>query len=199
MTGVELTEAEAATILEVANDASTTEEVLNAVAQIVAARLAPVEAERDSFRARLAQAIGVPEPVAADLAKATHLTVRINADCAAHLVAMDAKGTPATEVVREAISLHRFGQEGGITRLAVEAADEKARAEAAEAEVARLTAELKSWKRVAKQNWEQAKQNRKRAEQQEARAAKAERRLDREQGCRCPQHDAGGTCAEVEL
>lgn len=25
-----------------------------------------------------------------------------------------------------------------------------------------------------------------------------ERRLDREQGCRCPQHDAGGTCAEVE-
>lgn len=25
-----------------------------------------------------------------------------------------------------------------------------------------------------------------------------ERRLDREQGCRYPQHDAGGTCAEVE-
>jgi len=39
--------------------------------------------------------------------------VRINADCADHLIAMQIAGMTATEVVRQALALHKFVQDGG--------------------------------------------------------------------------------------
>lgn len=190
MTGDELTEDERETLdalLPETGFEGLFDDLQDLIAKIVAARLAPVEAERDSFRARLAQAIGVPEPGPADLAKATHLSVRINADCAEHLAATIAKGgTSATEVVREAISLHKFTQEGGITRLVVEAADEKARADAAEAEVERLTVELAHYREFFRPDtdalvatWQQTldetvEEANRQLDAAEARAAKAE-------------------------
>lgn len=41
------------------------------------------------------------------------LTVRINDDCASHVNAMAEQGMTATEVVRQALALHKFVRDGG--------------------------------------------------------------------------------------
>lgn len=128
-------------------------------------------------RIEAARVTGVHESEAAGVTNATHLTVRINADCAAHLAAMLADGVSATEVVRQGIALHKWSvREEGVTRLVVELDEHKQRAEAAEVERDDMRAQRDRLLRGSRcpqcnaKEWNEADQQRIRADAAESRA-----------------------------